>query len=338
MRRALQLARLGAGRVSPNPMVGCVIVHQDKIIGEGYHARYGENHAEVNAINSVHNPDLLPESTVYVNLEPCAHYGNTPPCVDLLIEKNVNEVVIASTDPNPKVDGRGITKLFDAGIKVESGVLKAEADELNTRFMTFHRKKRPYVILKWAQTGDGYIARTNYDSKWISNPHARQLVHKWRTEEDAILVGYNTARYDNPRLSARNWAGKNPVRVVLDPKLELNRNLHLFDRSVTTYLLNYQKERVDGNLHYIKVNSKDLIKSIIDSLYKRDTMSVIVEGGTQLLQRFVDTGLWDEARVFYSKKGFGEGIPAPVFRKVPVHEENIMGNRLAFFQNENIER
>ena len=231
MRRAMELATLGLGKVSPNPLVGCVVVHDNKIIGEGWHKLYGSAHAEVNAIDSVIDKNLLQESTVYVNLEPCSHYGKTPPCADLLVSHKVKRVVIANVDPNPKVAGTGINKLMEAGIEVGRGVLEEKGNDLNKRFFCAFRKQRPYVILKWAETADGFIARENYDSKWISNEFSRQLVHKWRSEEDAILVGKNTALYDNPKLNVRNWTGRDPIRVVIDHNLSLPEELELMSKS-----------------------------------------------------------------------------------------------------------
>ena len=254
MRRALELAENGRGQVSPNPLVGCVIEHHGKIIGEGWHQKYGEAHAEVNAVNSVKDKSLLKEACVYVSLEPCAHFGKTPPCADLLVENQVKKVVICNTDPNPLVAGKGIVKLREAGIEVETGILEKEGLELNKRFFHYLEKKRPYIILKWAETADGFIARKNFDSKWISNTLSRKLVHKWRTEEDAILVGTNTALYDNPQLNARDWTGNNPVRIVIDRHLKLPADLHLFDEQIPTICYNLIKNRNSGNVTFVKVH------------------------------------------------------------------------------------
>lgn len=325
MRRALQLAKLGAGRVSPNPMVGCVIVHDDTIIGEGYHQQYGEAHAEVNAVSSVKDASLFPESTVYVTLEPCAHFGKTPPCADLLVSKKVKKVVIAIQDPFMKVNGAGIKKLKNGGVEVEVGMLSQEAREQNIRFFTYHQKKRPFVILKWAQTADGFIARENYDSKWISNQYSRQLVHKWRTEEDAILVGKNTAIYDNPKLTARSWEGQNPIRIVIDRKLELEKSVHLFNDKAKTLIFNQKTEKTRNNLHYIQYDGTT--EDILKKLYEQKIQSVIVEGGAMTLDSFIKENLWDEARVFSCKTTFGSGIKAPTItgqtqRIVQITEEN----------------
>ncbi|GAB2474961.1 bifunctional diaminohydroxyphosphoribosylaminopyrimidine deaminase/5-amino-6-(5-phosphoribosylamino)uracil reductase RibD [Algoriphagus taiwanensis] len=310
MRRALELAENGSGYVSPNPKVGCVIVHQDEIIGEGWHQHYGGPHAEVNAVDSVKFQDLLPESTVYVSLEPCAHWGKTPPCANLLVEKKVKKVVIAATDSNPLVGGKGIDILKNAGIEVETGVLEKEARWQNRRFFTQIEKNRPYVILKWAQTHDGFVARPNFDSKWISNSQSRQLVHQWRAEEDAILVGKNTARYDNPSLNVRDWVGKNPIRIVIDSQLELSSDLNLFDRTIQTLVFNTVLEKKEENLEWIQME-KITPKSILESLNHRKIQSLIVEGGSQVLNQFIQSELWDECRVFTSPTQFEGGIPAP---------------------------
>jgi diaminohydroxyphosphoribosylaminopyrimidine deaminase/5-amino-6-(5-phosphoribosylamino)uracil reductase len=311
MRRALALAEQGRGNVSPNPMVGCVIVHNDQIIGEGYHQEYGQAHAEVNAIYAVKDHNLLAESTCYVNLEPCAHFGKTPPCADLLIEKKVKRVVIGAMDSNPLVGGKGVQKLLNAGIEVSTRVLEKEAKALNVRFFTLIEKKRPYVILKWAQTADGFVARKNFDSKWISGEQSRILVHQWRAEEDAILVGTNTALHDNPRLNVRDWAGKSPLRLVIDKALRLPTTLNLFDRSIPTIVYNFQRSEVSENLTLVKLPKIDFLQALLADLYERKVQSLFVEGGSQLLQSFLNEGLWDEARVFESNTSFSEGIAAP---------------------------
>ncbi len=332
MRRALELAQLGRTSVSPNPMVGCVIVHNEKIIGEGYHQFYGKSHAEVNAINSVEDKSLLPESTVYVTLEPCAHYGKTPPCSDLLIEKNVNKVVIACQDPFSRVDGKGVDKLRKAGINIKLGLLENEAKDLNKRFFTYHQKKRPYVILKWAQTSDGFIAKSNNDSKWISNTYSRQLVHKWRTKEDAILVGKNTALHDNPSLNVRVWEGKNPIRILMDSNLEVPSNYNLLDGTIKTIIINKEKDVKNENIHWIRTDTMHP-KEILKKLYEEKIQSVIVEGGSQLLNSFIEEGCWDEARVFISEKNFNKGIPAPYLNGSIIEETFVQNNRLIFYQN-----
>lgn len=330
MRRALELAEWGRGYVSPNPLVGCVIVHEDRIIGEGWHREYGGPHAEVNAVNSVENQALLSESTVYVTLEPCAHWGKTPPCANLLVEKKVKKVVIAATDSNPLVGGRGIEILKNAGIEVETGILEKDARWQNRRFFTQIEKQRPYVILKWAQTQDGFVARENFDSKWISNSHSRQLVHKWRAEEDAILVGKNTAAYDNPRLDVRDWVGKNPIRVVLDSKLELSSELNLFDQSIPTLVFNALKSDNKDNLAWIKL-PEITPETVLKELHSRQIQSLIVEGGSQVIHQFIQSGLWDEARIFTAPTQFRRGISAPRLNQNPSETLSIDTDRLDIY-------
>lgn len=330
MRRALELAEWGRGYVSPNPKVGCVIVYQDRIIGEGWHRAYGGPHAEVHAINSVENQSLLPESTVYVTLEPCAHWGKTPPCANLLVEKKVKKVIIAAVDSNPLVGGKGIEILKNAGIAVETGVLEEEARWQNRRFFTQIEKQRPYVILKWAQTEDGLVARENFDSKWISNAQSRQLVHKWRAEEDAILVGKNTAAYDNPRLDVRDWVGKNPIRVVLDSHLGLPKNLNLFDQSIPTLIFNTVKSESIENLEWIRLSEINP-EVILKELHSRKIQSLIVEGGSQVLSQFIESGLWDEARVFTAPTRFDRGISAPILNQNPSETLSIDTDRLDIY-------
>lgn len=323
MRRALELAEWGRGSVSPNPMVGCVIVHQKQIIGEGHHQIFGGPHAEVNAIHSVKNQESLKESTVYVSLEPCAHWGKTPPCANLLVEKRVKKVVIAAFDSNPLVGGKGIQILKNAGIEVETGVLEQEARIQNRRFFTQIEKQRPYIILKWAQTQDGFVARENFSSKWISGSMSRQLVHKWRAEEDAILVGKNTALHDNPSLNVRDWIGKNPTRIVLDSKCELPETLHLFDKSIPTICYNSKKSESQENLDFIVLGSDLSISNILKDLHSRKIQSLIVEGGSRVLSQFIESGLWDEARIFTGKAKFTAGIPAPILNQNPTETLSI---------------
>lgn len=313
MQRALQLAQNGAGNVAPNPMVGCVIVHNDTIIGEGWHQQYGGPHAEVNAVNSVKNPDLLSQSTVYVTLEPCAHYGKTPPCANLLVEKKVAKVVVACTDPNPLVAGKGIAILKAAGIDVIENVLQQEALSLNKRFFTFLNKKRPYIILKWAETADGYIARENFDSKWISNEASRMLVHKWRAEESAILVGKNTALHDNPSLTVRDWAGKNPVRIVIDTDLVLPLHLNLFtDKAADTICYNFHKNEKTEGVEFVKIEKENYLQHLLSDMYSRKLLSVLVEGGSKTLQQFISQNYFDEIQKFVSPVEFKNGIKAPI--------------------------
>lgn len=314
MRRCLELARNGRCNVSPNPMVGAVIVHEGKIIGEGYHVRSGEAHAEVNAIRSVKNPALLKESTIYVSLEPCAHYGKTPPCADLIVEKQIPRIVIGCGDPFGKVAGRGIQKLRDAGREVIVGVLEEECRQLIKRFVTFHTLHRPYITLKWAESADGYIDRhrTGGQPEVLSTPLTSMLVHKKRAESDAILVGTRTALLDNPSLTVRHWAGRNPVRVVLDRELSLPKDSHLFDGSVKTLVFTAKEHPARTNVEYIRTDyTKEVLPQLMDALYQRGLQSLLVEGGAQLLQSFINTGLWDETFVEKSDRFLHDGVKAP---------------------------
>lgn len=331
MQRAIQLAEKGLGNVSPNPLVGCVLVKDEKIIGEGFHQVFGEGHAEVNAINSVSDQGLVAGSTCYVTLEPCAHHGKTPPCADLLIEKGIGRVVIGCKDPNDPVDGKGIKKLTGAGIEVKTGVLEKECRWMNRRFLTSIEKNRPYVILKWAQTADGFLARENGDSKWISNESSRRLVHKWRGEEDAILVGLNTARNDDPALTVRDWNGKHPTRIVLDSNIELSSDLKLFDGEVKTLVFNRRENRDDEKIEFVKYDGR--LTSVLDALHERGIQSLIVEGGAKVLSSFIGEGMWDEARVFTSKEEFGSGIGSPSIGGLLLADQIETGDRLEIFQH-----
>lgn len=333
MSRCFDLALKGLGSVSPNPLVGCVIVHNGSIIGEGWHQKYGGPHAEVNAVASVADRNLLPESTVYVNLEPCSHHGKTPPCADMLVEHRVKKVVISNVDSNELVSGKGIEKLRKAGIEVITGVLEDEGRYLNRRFFTFIEKRRPYIILKWAQTSDGFISRNSHDSARISNELTQKLVHRWRTEEDAFLVGTQTAATDNPKLNVREWVGRNPVRIVIDRNLRLDRSLHLFDGSQQTIVYNTIKNEEHKDLTYVKTNG---VQEMLNDLYKKKIQSIVVEGGAKTLELFISSGLWDEARVFSCHVEFGEGLKAPSMPGWPVSEEKIGNADLYFFQNFNV--
>lgn len=333
MRRALELAELGKGSVSPNPMVGCVIVHDNKIIGEGYHKKWGEAHAEVNAIASIADQSLLSESTIYVTLEPCAHFGKTPPCADLIIAKKIKHVVIACLDPYEKVSGKGMQKLIQSGADVKVGTLESEAQELNKRFFTTIQKQRPYVILKWAQTDDGFVARENFDSKWITNEHSRQLVHKWRTEEDAILVGKNTVLHDNPSLTARDWKGSNPVRVLLDTNLEVSKDTNLFNEEAPTLIFNSIKNEEEGSNKWIKVDLNNPL-NILQKLHALKIQSIIIEGGSQTLNSFLDQNCWDEARIFIAPKNFKSGISAPTIQGELMESKSIFEDQLKIYKND----
>lgn len=338
MRRCITLARNGAGFVSPNPMVGAVVVCDDKIIGEGYHAKCGEAHAEVNAIASVRDKELLKRSTIYVSLEPCSHHGKTPPCAELIIKMQIPRVVVGSKDPFPQVAGRGIAMLRAAGIDVVEGVLKNECDELNKTFMHRHTANRPFVLLKWAQTADGYMdyKRTSEDKKKpliLSNEESRRVVHKLRSQVDAIMVGTTTALLDNPSLSVRYWSGRNPVRIVLDQNLELPKDLHLFDGSITTLVINELKNDKEGTgLEYIRMDfSSNLLSQILSELQRRKIESLMVEGGCILLQSFIDEQLWDEARVEYAPFCIEDGVAAPVLNGIMKGEETIKSNRIVHY-------
>jgi diaminohydroxyphosphoribosylaminopyrimidine deaminase/5-amino-6-(5-phosphoribosylamino)uracil reductase len=337
MQRCLQLAKLGGGHVAPNPMVGAVLVYQDRIIGEGYHQQYGQAHAEVNCINSVHasNLSLIQKSTLYVSLEPCAHYGKTPPCADLIIKNKIPKVVVGCRDSYVEVDGKGIQKIQQAGVEVITGVLEKEALELNKRFFTFHTKQRPYVILKWAQSKDHVIARADYSALKISHDITNRLVHKWRSEEAAILVGTNTALHDNPSLTNRLWNGNNPVRLVIDKQLKLPCTLHIFDGFVKTIVFNYLKdEEKEGILFYKLPAEENIIPGLLDALYKLKIQSVLVEGGSQLLQSFIDSGCWDEARIIINESLIiGDGIKAPrLSRHGLISTESINSDTLAYYE------
>ncbi|MFD1144993.1 bifunctional diaminohydroxyphosphoribosylaminopyrimidine deaminase/5-amino-6-(5-phosphoribosylamino)uracil reductase RibD [Larkinella insperata] len=336
MSRALELAKLGRGHVSPNPMVGCVIVHNGRLIGEGWHRQYGGPHAEVNAVRSVADESLLPESTVYVTLEPCSHFGKTPPCADLLIEKKVKKVVVCNDDPNPLVAGQGLAKLRAAGIEVETGLLAEQGRDLNRRFFTFIEQKRPYLILKWAETADGFMAPSDFRPLPISGSLSRQLVHKWRTEEDAFLVGTNTARYDNPQLNVRLWSGRNPVRIVIDKTLKLPSSLHLFDglQPTLVYSVVHPDAETVGAIHYIALDAEaDFLTQLIADLYQRKIQSVVVEGGVGVLESFFSSGVWDEVNVFKSSKVLGDGLAAPKVRGRLVSTERIGEDWLMTYRN-----
>ncbi len=315
--RCLNLAENGLGKVAPNPMVGAVIVNNNQIIGEGWHQEYGSAHAEVNAIASVQNRDLLKDSTLYVNLEPCSHFGKTPPCADLIISSGIPRVVIANQDPFPEVSGRGIARLRQAGIEVISEVKGNEGRFLNRRFMTFHEKKRPYIILKWAETKDGFIDMKrepddHIKPQWITNQMSKRLVHKWRTEEQGIMIGTNTALYDDPQLTARLWEGKQPIRIVLDRQLRLPAHLHVLDQSVSTLVYTEITKNSSKNIDYVSIRfDQTELVSIMNNLYSRNIQSIIVEGGTELLVSFISQNLWDEARVFIGNKHFRHGVAAP---------------------------
>lgn len=341
MTRCLELAKMGNGQVSPNPLVGCVIVCDDQIIGEGYHKKFGEAHAEVNAINDVFKnhgddaPTLLANATAYVSLEPCAHFGKTPPCADLLIKHRLKKVVIGNTDPFADVNGKGIEKLHNAGIKVETGILQNECSYLNRRFFTRIKQQRPFIILKWAETANGYFAPKNTAQQWISGPLAKKLVHKWRTEEDAILIGKQTAIADNPQLNTREWPGKNPVRIVIDRNLQVPMNSHIYNNDAKTIIINEIKTEVQNNVHFIQMEDMQyyLPQKIAFQLYLMDIQSVIIEGGANILNQFIQGNLWDEARVFTSANSWTDGISSPIINGIITEEHYIEKDKLTIYKN-----
>lgn len=340
MQRCIDLAGLGAGGVSPNPMVGAVIVHQNNIIGEGYHQQYGLAHAEVNAINQVIEnfedaERLLKNSTAYISLEPCTHYGKTPPCADLIIKHRIPKVVVGCRDPFAQVDGKGIEKLKAAGIEVLTGVLEADCQWLNRRFFTRVQKQRPYIILKWAQTNDGFFAPEDKSQLWITGEESRRLVHQWRSQEDAVLIGKNTASIDNPQLNTRYWPGKSPKRIVIDRKLELSDQLNVYDQSVETLIFNEVKTDIDKKVKYIALEDFDRFvpQYILFQLYLQDIQSVIIEGGAHTLNSFINEGLWDEARVFTGEVVLRHGIKAPCINGISSPELLLGTDRLKFFYN-----
>ena len=317
IKRCISLAKNGLGTSYPNPLVGCVIVHEKKIIGEGWHYKAGQAHAEVHAINAVQNKQLLTEATIYVSLEPCSHFGKTPPCADLIIQHKIPKVVVGCIDSYSEVSGRGIKRLRNHGCEVIVGVLEKECLDLNKRFFSFHNKNRPYIFLKWAETTDGYIAPEN-NSKitWISNRYSRQLTHKLRATEQAILIGTNTAVTDNPKLNTRNWYGISPIRIVLDRELKIPDTHDVFDNCQKTIVLTSKETTTrKTNITYECINFSELISEIIRITYKHNIQSLIVEGGHQTLQTFINHNCWDEALCFVGKSNFNKGIKAPKINK-----------------------
>ena len=343
MQRCLQLAKQGVGYVAPNPMVGAVLVYEARIIGEGYHKKYGEAHAEVNCIASVKEDDklLIEKSILYVSLEPCAHYGKTPPCSDLIIRNKIPKVIIGCRDPFKEVNGKGIEKLLSAGADVVTGILEKDCKELNKRFFTFHTKKRPYIILKWAQTADKKIAAYGNERLIISNILTNRLVHKWRSEEAAILVGTNTAIADDPVLTNRLWSGKNPVRLVIDKDLKVPANANIYNEEAATIVFNFHKTTIDtrsaliNKTYFYKIDgNKTLINQIMEACYTLNIQSVLVEGGAKLLQLFLNEKLHDEIRVITNETMvINDGLNAPVFNGInKLHSEFIETDRIEVFR------
>jgi diaminohydroxyphosphoribosylaminopyrimidine deaminase/5-amino-6-(5-phosphoribosylamino)uracil reductase len=339
MDRCLQLARNGLPATMPNPSVGAVIVVNNQIIGEGFTSPYGGSHAEANAINNVRDEKLLRKATLYVSLEPCSHYGKTPPCSDLIIAKNIPKIVIGTVDPFAKVAGRGIEKLLKAGRDVIIGILEDECQQINKRFFTFHEKKRPFIILKWAQTLDGFIApspekRNKKEPVWITNAYSRQIVHKSRTEEQAILVGTNTVLQDNPSLTARDWYGKNPLRIVLDRKVKIPAEATVFNGETKTLVFTEKPQKNSENLEFIEVNfDENLPKQICNVLFEKEIQSLIIEGGAKTVQSFIDAELWDEAWVFTGNNQFHKGIKSPVFQGELTKKQAILEDVLNIYSS-----
>jgi diaminohydroxyphosphoribosylaminopyrimidine deaminase/5-amino-6-(5-phosphoribosylamino)uracil reductase len=333
MMRCIELAKNGLGTTYPNPLVGSVVVYNNLIIGEGWHQKAGAPHAEVHAILNVKDTKVLKDATLYVNLEPCSHFGKTPPCSNFIIEKGIKKVVIGCTDPNPNVAGKGIQKLKDAGCEVIVNVLQKEAEALNKRFFTFQNKKRPFIILKWAQTQDGFIApkeKKEQGPVWITNEFTRQLVHKMRAEEQAILVGTNTVLDDNPSLTTRDWEGKSPIRIILNRALQIPETVSVFDGKEKTVVLTEISKENNDNLVYETIDfSKNIANQVCNVLYQLNIQSVIVEGGAKTLQTFIDENLWDEAFVFEGPTSFYEGLKAPLMKE-KLHSETQIKNDLLF--------
>lgn len=344
MRRCLDLAKNAFGQTYPNPMVGCVIVHQDKIIAEGWHQRAGESHAEVNAINQIKDESLIKKSTLYVSLEPCNHFGKTPPCADLIIDKGFKKIVIGSIDPFAKVKGKGIQKLMANGCHVVLGVLEKECLDLNKRFITFHTYKRPYIILKWAESSDGYLSPFKFgedlkeDPVWLTTPYSKQLVHQWRSQEQAILVGTRTALMDNPALTTRLWKGQNPLRLVIDKDLKIPKSAKIFSDDAKTLVFTGQVKdsNENENIHYCQLDfERPLLPQLFNELFEREIQSLIVEGGEATLQAFIDAGLWDEARVFKSSKVLKKGTKSPTLKLKQNRTQSILDDQLYYYINKN---
>ena len=352
MRRCLQLASLGAGYTAPNPMVGAVLAYQGRIIGEGYHERFGGPHAEINCINSVHSGEksLIPHSELYVSLEPCAHFGKTPPCADRIIAERIPRVIIGCRDPFPQVDGKGIEKLRSAGVDVVCGILEQECIDLNRRFFTYYLHHRPYVTLKWAQTADGKIAKEDHGRLFISNEFTNRLVHKWRSEEASILVGTHTALFDDPSLTTRLWPGKNPVRLVIDLDLRLPSSLQLFNGTTPTIVFNQYRNTIEdlpsvlhqlgtdsaktSLLYYQVTGDTSLVHQVLNALYHMKIQSVMVEGGASLLHSFIEERSWDEARVITNEALYvTEGLASPTLSHAQLdHEERLFDDRIQIFR------
>ena len=338
MRRCFELARKGLGMTMANPLVGAVIVHNDRIIGEGYHHEYGGPHAEVNAIRAVKDASLLSESTLYCSLEPCSHHGKTPPCSMLIKQKELKRVVVSNLDPFPSVNGKGIKCLEDAGIEVERGCLEDEGAQLNRRFFHYINYRRPYVILKWAQTADGFIdlerePDDHEGPRWISDEVSRTLVHKWRSEESAIMVGTNTIITDNPSLNVRKWAGENPVRITLDRNGRLSDSAQILDGTQETIVFTGVQRNYSGKIQIVQADPSYEMVDVMEELFDRQIVSVFVEGGAKLHRSFLESGLWDEARVFTGKMLFDQGVKAPEIDEKPDETLKIGDAKLEIYRN-----
>ncbi len=340
MQRAIELSLKGAGNVKPNPMVGAVLVHNNVIIGEGYHYRYGGPHAEVVAIENTKNQHLLPESTLFVTLEPCIHYGKTPPCAHLIVKKGIKKVVIGTIDPNPKVAGKGIEYLKKHNVEVIQSVLEADCRFNNRRFFIFHEQNRPYIILKWAKTLDGFIDVNREDNEkphinWITKKHLKMLVHQWRHEECAIVTGARTVINDNPHLTTREWPGRNPLRVILATEQELPQDANVMNNETPTIIFSYNNyEKLNNNTVFFKLNkNEDVLDQLCKHLLSLNIQSLIVEGGKYLLESFIKKNLWDEARVFTGNITFGSGLPTPVIPQTHHSSYIINNDRLTIWYN-----
>ena len=333
MKRCIELARKALGNTYPNPLVGSVIVHNGLIIGEGFHQKAGENHAEINAINSVKNKDLLKESTIYVSLEPCSHFGKTPPCANKIIETGFKKVVIGTLDSHEKVNGKGKKLIEEAGIEVVSGVLEKECQELNKRFFTFHRKKRPFIILKWAESGDGFLDQ-DFKPTQIGNSLTKQFVHQLRSEEHAILVGTNTALTDNPALTTREITGRNPVRILIDFELKVPLDFNIYNNEAPTLIFNAIKDSEEKNIRFIKIKKENFVENLMTKLYENQIQSVIVEGGSFTFQQFIDAGIWDAAIIIKNENlKLCNGTKAPEFHHENFNTKNFRDNIIEFHKN-----
>ena len=333
IQRCLELAQKALGKTYPNPMVGCVIVHNDLIIGEGFHEKAGEAHAEINAINSVKNPELLKESTIYVSLEPCAHFGKTPPCADKIVEIGFKKVVIGILDSHDKVNGKGKRIIEDAGIEVISGVLEKKCQELNKRFFTFHQKQRPFLILKWAESADGFLDK-DFKPTQIGNPLTKQFVHQLRSQEHAILVGTQTALTDNPSLTTREMVGRNPVRILIDFDLKVPRDFNLYNDEARTIVFNSVKESIEGNITFINIERKNFLENLMQKLVVQQIQSVLIEGGSFTLHQFIDQNLWDEALIIKNENlHLLDGTKAPKFKAEKFEKKQFRDNTIEFYKN-----